>query len=353
MAPGFRIAICQQAYRPEYDVWEPRLLPRHLWTEQWSMLVEALAGIERADLDECSRLCHILNALAMYEPILLYLNSFKECPEGCSAEEADLAYRYAFAESMLFVGAHGRLHSPARFALVAERAPRGCRAAFAASLYLIVYTARFERDWQSTHKWYQVAREMLTSLNYPTDTLRYLMGESRFHRAAAYLPFLKGDVDQALKELEIGLEFANRMRPCDEDELILRDENLYPLLQSTAKAYMASGDMDRALEYLRKVVTLDPWDSIARLELGNALFQLDRFEEAAASYEWAISLAPPGMAHAAYLAGEAYRQMGRDARATHMYLRSLTADPDGISPKQKLAEISSLPAARDYATTLC
>jgi tetratricopeptide (TPR) repeat protein len=350
--PGFRSALFQQARCPEYDVWEPRMLPEQLQTTRWSQLTGALAGFERVSLEQRALVCDVLIALAMYEPILFYLRSFDECPNHCSAAEADLAYRYAFAESMLFVGARGQALTPRRFVAVAERAPRGSRAGFAASLYLTVHSARFERNKHAVKHWGRCAWEQFQGLGYQAGSFAALIWESRLERATAYQPFLDGDYARALEALERARDLAHRLPISNKYDRIIRDENVYPVLQSMAKTYLAASDTECALDCLRQVTALDPWDSTGYIDLGNLYFQLERLEEAAASYRMAHSLAPPGAPHAAYLAGEAYRRLGRMAEATHMHLVALEVDPAGMSPRVSLAECATLPAARAFANGL-
>jgi tetratricopeptide (TPR) repeat protein len=349
--PGFRVALCEQARKPQYDIWEPSHLSERLWTDRWAALVEGLRNFDRTDLEERYRLCSILTSLAMYEPVLYYLKDYTECPRGSSSEEAELGYRYAFAESMLLIGAHNHLRFPVRFELIAERAPACSHAVLAACLFLVVYAARYLHDVFAARKWLRRAHSTLELLAYPSDSFASLMWKSRLHRAGAYIPFLEGNFANAIEELEQAFVVGSSIGPATETERIIRDENLYPILHSTANTYVAVGKIEKALELVTRILSLDPWDSMARMAHGELLFRLGRFDEAATSYEWAVSLGPPGTAAAAYLAGEAHRARNRPSRATHMHLQALQADPNGISPRKRLAEDSTLQAARSFAST--
>jgi tetratricopeptide (TPR) repeat protein len=279
----------------------------------------------------------------MYEPVLLYARAFHECPSTPGEGEADLAYVYAFAEYMIFLGAEEGAYSPWRFKLIAERAPEGSAARFSACLKLLVHTARFDKDQGEAIRWSRKAKQALKALALPCGSLKQFMWESRLHRATAFVPFLEGRYAASLSELELALDLGWKVPVRSARERIVRNENIYPVLESTAKACLACNDLSRAFALTKQMVALDPWDGLARLELGNILYRLDRFEDAAEQYEWAVTLGPPGTEIAAFLAGEAYKAAGQSHEAVNMYLRSLEADPEGVSPRERLSQLAASP----------
>jgi tetratricopeptide (TPR) repeat protein len=82
-----------------------------------------------------------------------------------------------------------------------------------------------------------------------------------------------------------------------------------------------------ALPTLQKAVKLNPDDAVAHLNLGDALKNLGRFDQAAASYQRAIQL-DPDYAEAYCNLGTAFRRLGRLDDAVANYRNSIALKPD-------------------------
>jgi serine/threonine-protein kinase len=84
---------------------------------------------------------------------------------------------------------------------------------------------------------------------------------------------------------------------------------------------LAGGDPTRAIPIFRRAIALAP-ESGAYTNLGQALYQLERFTDAAAAFEEAARLAPKSPMKQRNL-GDVYRRMGQTPKATAAYRRAV------------------------------
>jgi hypothetical protein len=108
-------------------------------------------------------------------------------------------------------------------------------------------------------------------------------------------------------------------------------------------AYLGrSGDMAGAAEEFRKAVEENPDDLSSRYNLGLALLELDRFEEAAEHFEAAVTRHPRYF-EAWIGLGRAFAGLGMDERALEAWGEVVEASPR--APDALIAEVRSLAAA--------
>jgi tetratricopeptide (TPR) repeat protein len=168
-------------------------------------------------------------------------------------------------------------------------------------------------------------------------------------RASAFIPFLQGDTQGALDVLFGALGHAERARPGDHHEELVYAENRQTLLQTIAKTWELAGRYDKALEVLQRYAANDPLEVGVQLELGEAYFMLERYQEASECYLTAAILGPPGDRIGTYLAGRATYANGRVRDAALLYLESLNCEPMGVSPREALAQIAGDKKVVDFA----
>ncbi|HKC65071.1 MAG TPA: tetratricopeptide repeat protein [Pyrinomonadaceae bacterium] len=338
--PSFRSALCADIRRQQYNVWSPDELPEHLQTDSWARLVDAVKTFDKLRDIFKIRVCGLLLCLGLYEFVLYLLRRHAKCRSGCSSSEAELGYIYAFAEYILLVGTQPEQYNTDRFEYVAQYAPQGSRAAFVSTLLLGVHAAKVERNASKSAKWLKKTRSRLDTLYQVCDyNIALRLWESRIHRAAAFIPFLEGNIDNALEELYVALSLVDSIVPTTLHENIVCAETRQTVLQTIAKTYEFNNDYESALSTLKTYVENDPLDYGAQLEIGEALFALGRYEDAAYHYQQAAILGPCGDRIGTFLAGEAYRCLGRPTDAMFMFIESLRFDPLGESPRVALREL--------------
>jgi tetratricopeptide (TPR) repeat protein len=339
LPPGFRFTLCSQGELKRYLVYDPSDLPEELWTERWAYLVQGVRGFRTAD-EECRMgIARVLIGLAMYPAVSTLLSDYSLCRRGASPEEAALCYLFAFGRYMMRLGGADHRETINRLVVLHHSAPQRSQARLSAALKLLVLFGRFRQSASLASEWREHARRALEDHLPSVDTFAAGMWTSRFHRAAAYVPFLQGNLRGALLALRYALREGESLHPKNRVEGILARENLYPILESMGKTLELAGQVTAARRYYKRLVQVDPSDSKAWIELGNAHFAVGRFREAATCYGRGAYLGPPGTEIAAYLEGVCWKKLGQRGPAAWSFLDSLRADREGISPHKELLEI--------------
>lgn len=94
-----------------------------------------------------------------------------------------------------------------------------------------------------------------------------------------------------------------------------------------AEQFLADGDAVAAESAAAKAVSLDPENSYAQAQLGQALLRLHRPQEAAEAFRAAL-IGAPDMPSLHLLLGNAFRAAGDNARAVPAYARTVEMAPD-------------------------
>jgi tetratricopeptide (TPR) repeat protein len=109
---------------------------------------------------------------------------------------------------------------------------------------------------------------------------------------------------------------------------------------SRVKEALLLEDIDLAEERVRKIVELDPFYSVYRLELGEVLIKQGKFEEACKIYRSAARLGPPGTAIAWFMAGQCHEKLGEIDIACDCYLASVEMDELAISAVERINKLA-------------
>lgn len=98
------------------------------------------------------------------------------------------------------------------------------------------------------------------------------------------------------------------------------------LLYNIAQVYTATGEYEKAVEYLGATMKMDPNYSEYYNDRGNVLLKLGRLDEAVEDYRTAIRLSPPY--HEVWTnLGQCLRKLGRFEEAVEAFSRALDLDP--------------------------
>ncbi|MDE2737440.1 MAG: tetratricopeptide repeat protein [Gemmatimonadota bacterium] len=142
------------------------------------------------------------------------------------------------------------------------------------------------------------------------------------------LALLLAEEDRA-EEARAAARIAVEQRP------YLADAHYYSLGEILRK----QGHHEEAIASYRVVLEIDPEHALAYAGMGDALFQLERYEEALASLTQAISLQSdlPMAARLHVLMGQASQELGRTKVAAEQYERALLVEPHNTEALDRLA----------------
>ena len=136
----------------------------------------------------------------------------------------------------------------------------------------------------------------------------------------------QGDADQASAYLQRMLKLA--------------EGNLQTLLVA-ADTLREGKQYAEAVEIYKEMLAIDPNSGRAHAGMGDALFRLERYEEAIKSLERSVELAPISSSATTplILMGQATSKLGRSADAAQYYERAVEIDPQNASALDHLASI--------------
>lgn len=213
----------------------------------------------------------------------------------------------------------------------------------AALLWLVVLgilTARQARFWHDSRSLFQHALDV-TDKNYVAETniglvdakeLRWEDAMARFRRALAIRP------SHAEARANLGVALA-KMGKVDEAipqlEKALRVDPSSSLTHANLGLALRGKDPARALDHMRRAVELKPDFMEARLNLGAALLDGGKDEEARAAFEAALAI-DPRSAPAHFRLGSILLDHGRPREAAAHFEEALRLDPKLASARNSL-----------------
>lgn len=162
--------------------------------------------------------------------------------------------------------------------------------------------------------------------------------------------------DDATIRDNLGLIYTRLGDTAGADAQFARATRLDPLMVSAwvnrAQCAAQAGDPGKAEAFARQALAINPRLADAHLNLGNALLDLGRWDEAEESYRTAMLCAPPGWIEASLNLGNLYDVRGRFAEAIAV-LEPLAAAPAPdwrvLSALGRACSMSGIsPAARDH-----
>jgi tetratricopeptide (TPR) repeat protein len=221
-------------------------------------------------------------------------------------------------------------------AFLADEAAGGARRALGAAALLLlavlgVLTARQARFWHDSRSLFEHALRV-TEKNYVAETnlglvyakeLRWEEAIASFRRALAIRP------SHAEARANLGVALAKTGKVEDaipQLERALKIDPASSLTHANLGLALRGRDMPRALEHMRRAVELKPDFMEARLNLGAALLDAGKADEAQAAFEAALEI-DPGSAPAHLRLGSIYLERGRPREAASHLEQALRLDP--------------------------
>lgn len=145
--------------------------------------------------------------------------------------------------------------------------------------------------------------------------------------------------DKQSELLEQAYNHAVAASPSCDYEVLIKNENLFTLLQTLAKWNLFKGNHDISEEYLNDMIELDPYDSTAYSEYGLFLFHQNRFDEALNQFKLASELGPPSVAMNKYFIAQTMKSVNQSADIEPILKNIIEDDPLALSPLLELIEI--------------
>jgi tetratricopeptide (TPR) repeat protein len=163
---------------------------------------------------------------------------------------------------------------------------------------------------------------------------------SRWYRAMGFLPFLIGDRDLLLADLDQWLGIAGDLVGHDEHTRIIAADNYFPAVETAIRTHSYLGNTEMALRLVEKLAAeIDPIDPKTWLTAGELRHQAGDVPGALLAYQRAAHLEFPYGRLSWFNAGQCHEQLGQTDEAVECYRRSLAHWPTGLTPVRRLRDL--------------
>jgi tetratricopeptide (TPR) repeat protein len=227
--------------------------------------------------------------------------------------------------------------------MIAMTAPCDHPVALNAAMLVLVHKAKVGAPVEELELWRGRAESILESVIATRNDFTSALLVSRFYRAAAFVPQREGRPAEVTRMMDVAEKQGRALVPTSDAEELLRLENLYPILESRTKEALWLGELDLALARAESLVSLDPYDSRAWLELGEVRLRRAEYASAAEAYATAAILGAPSTAIGCHMAGLCFRKLGQSSLAAYFFEAAIRIDPQAISPREQIQELPDSP----------
>lgn len=324
--PVLRVLTAASWGREDALVVRPEDLPADLATDLWRA-VAAMPADDRTTAP--AELADLLIRLGFVKEAARVLGLGAGLPERFGTEHA----RTELATLSRLLPASQELLVLATRAAGDPRHPARQRIAFAN--FVMVRHGKRGKDSPLVDEAYRAGATALAEL--PEDDFDRHLARHTFHRAAAYVPFLRGLPEATVEHLDRAREEVLAARPGNEVQELALADHIFPLYETLARTYGIYGRLDDALAAARKLVDLSPWDYRTWFAHGQVLLRLGRWEESVAAHEKVYEIGGHPVGQAAYLVGFARERLGDRAGAADAYRLSQRVDPTAPVVPARLA----------------
>jgi tetratricopeptide (TPR) repeat protein len=155
-----------------------------------------------------------------------------------------------------------------------------------------------------------------------------------------FLPFLTGDREQLLSDMDQWLGIAQELTGYDEHTRIIAADNYFPAVETAVRTHTFLGQHDLALSLVEKLAAeIDPIDPKTWLTAGELRYEAGDVTGALDAYERAANLQFPYGRLSWFNAGQCHEQLGHHDEAVECYRRSLQHWPTGVTPLRRLRDL--------------
>ncbi|GIH08210.1 hypothetical protein Rhe02_62770 [Rhizocola hellebori] len=332
---GLRSQALRHAGLTQYDCREPTGLAEEFRTPQWNRLLDAIARFDQLPYSARSLVVFQLAQLSYCEYVFKIAGVVQ--PNGDPAHD-----RYAYEVGRV----HARFPGHAAKALpVFEKLAtigKDPLIALASCAQGIGHTIRSNTEIELAQRFDGYGQQILLGL---PDTWHAWLVRSRFHRAVALLRLAEKQFEQMRHELDLALEFSEKLFPGTEEgttDKTVALENKRILTESQIKSVSRARGKESA-EQVRKLCErldrLDPYCIEARLVVADGYAAIGDYEEAALRYTRAGDLGTVSGAVGWFRAGQVYDFLGDRASALNAMGRCLELDASAIEAAQYLESV--------------
>jgi len=325
-------------------------LPSDLQSERWAELSQRIADPTRLSSGDLHRCLLVVSRLGLHQQAVTILNSFRG-PAIDDPMGPELEYLRAWCNLRLSLDDEDHPSDRESFARIAIESPKSI-AKLDSTYQMVMQLAKFDRDLDGASLWQERHRLLLDQLKDDLDFPAWSRYMSRFHRVGAFLPQLQGDAEGVAEEMSAAAECAQAARTDDNEAALLADEMLYPCIESRMQEAKWLGDHELALSRANDYVAMRRTDPRGWMHLGDALAELEQFEDAAEAYAGAALYAPPGRSIALFMRGQCLEICGDDNAALESYCESIEHDPlatSALEAAEKLARTTGQSAVARWA----
>ena len=164
---------------------------------------------------------------------------------------------------------------------------------------------------------------------------------SRVLRATSFYPFLIDDRQNLRKQAEECKKSAIDIVPQSALQEDLKLDNMYAMLETMSRIYEYLEEPDKAISYMEEIVSFDPFDCKAWMQVGDVRSRLGAPRETVViAYKKAIKYGVPSAQLAAYKLGHIYEQMSDLPNALSAYIKAIRFDPFGISALERITYLA-------------
>jgi tetratricopeptide (TPR) repeat protein len=171
---------------------------------------------------------------------------------------------------------------------------------------------------------------------------------SRWYRAMGFLPFLTGDRELLVADMDRWLGIAGDLVGHDAHTRIIAADNYFPAVETAIRTHTHLGNTELALRLVEKLAAeIDPVDPKTWLTAGELRYQAGDVRGALLAYQRAAHLEFPYGRLSWFNAGQCHEQLGGVDEAVECYRRSLAYWPTGLTPVRRLRDLLASGAIKD------
>lgn len=333
--PSARRAIVVRTGFSRYLVEDPLELTPELRSPRWQDLCDHLQVYATLDPDAQMRVLWLLHRLCMHSAVLRY-EADRQAPGKATLSSDEANRRYMRGMSMITLFRDGETTVPdlTELEIVGALATPGTWAHIEATYLLAQFHLKDLGDKATFVRYLDVHKASIDAADLDDHRLHKVL--SRYHRVRAFLPHFDGDLAAMTAEMDLAEHHCDLMRHDDlnttAEWCMLRSA----LLESRTKERLVCGDLDGAERYALMLIDHVPADPHPWMELGQVRIERSNLEGAVDAYQWASLLGPSVIHISEFMRGQCLENLGRPDEARAAYLRSLAADPLGISTASRL-----------------
>ncbi|MFI6172493.1 tetratricopeptide repeat protein [Nocardia sp. NPDC051052] len=206
-----------------------------------------------------------------------------------------------------------------------------------AAIGLVVHHAKSDKTLTVIDGWATTATQLLRRADRHTVAP---VTASAYWRGVSFVPYLRHDFPRMQQMLGAAEDAARAALIDTGTDALLARENLHPLLETRARAWMGVGNAEAAEQYYRELVTHDPLDPKVHVRLGDFLLHQSRLDEARSAYEHAALLGAPYTSYAFTQAARCSLHLDEPERGIASLMHAVRIDARSITPLVELRRVA-------------